>query len=405
MATTKFYLDRRSVRADGTSPLKLAISSKSRTAYYPLDIYLLPAQWDPRGGKIVNHPKKQFLNSFINRRRVECEEFLLKLRDNPSVRGLSATEIKDRFTASLAPGYTGEGKLSFEGRFLAFAEQKQGRTKELYEFTLSKLRAFCPDLSAVAWDEITPDWLARFDAYLARTAHKKNGRNIHLRNIRAVFNSALDAEDTACYPFRRFKIRSEETCKRSLTLDALRELFDYPVEAYAEIYRDMFKLIFMLIGINIVDLHTLQSITPDGRIEFRRSKTHRLFSIKLEPEALALIDKYRGERGLLCIADRWESHRTFCHQMNKALQRIGCTRSGLGGRKSDTGAFPGLTSYWARHTWATIAADLDIPDATISLALGHAGENRTTDIYIRRNQRKVDEANRRVLDWVLYGKK
>ena len=64
-----------------------------------------------------------------------------------------------------------------------------------------------------------------------------------------------------------------------------------------------------------------------------------------------------------------------------------------------------MTTYWARHTWATIAAvDLDIPKDTIAHALGH-GNNTVTDIYIDFDQRKVDKANRRVLDWVLYGKR
>lgn len=90
--------------------------------------------------------------------------------------------------------------------------------------------------------------------------------------------------------------------------------------------------------------------------------------------------------------------------MNKALQNIGTTRSGLGGKKSAEGAFPGLSTYWARHSWATIAASLDIPKETIAAALGHGG-NTVTDIYIDFDQRKVDEANRRVLDWVLYHKK
>ena len=119
---------------------------------------------------------------------------------------------------------------------------------------------------------------------------------------------------------------------------------------------------------------------------------------------MEIINKYRGRKGLLCISDRWSDHVNFRHQINKALQNIGTTRSGLGGKRSDDGAFPGLSTYWARHSWATIAASLDIPKETIAAALGHGG-NTVTDIYIDFDQRKVDEANRRVLDWVLYDKK
>lgn len=58
--------------------------------------------------------------------------------------------------------------------------------------------------------------------------------------------------------------------------------------------------------------------------------------------------------------------------------------------------------YWARHTLATIAASLDIPKETISHALGH-GNDTVTDIYIDFDKKKVDEANRKVLDYV-FGK-
>lgn len=65
---------------------------------------------------------------------------------------------------------------------------------------------------------------------------------------------------------------------------------------------------------------------------------------------------------------------------------------------------PGVTTYTARYSWATIAASLDIPKETIARALGHGGHS-VTDIYIDFDQRKVDDANRRVIDWVLYGRK
>ena len=87
------------------------------------------------------------------------------------------------------------------------------------------------------------------------------------------------------------------------------------------------------------------------------------------------------------------------------MKNIGETkRNGLGGKKAVNPLFPELTTYWARHSWATIAASLDIPKETIAAALGHGG-NTVTDIYIDFDVRKIDEANRRVIDWVLYGKK
>lgn len=297
-------------------------------------------------------------------------------------------------------------KGNFTEWFQKFIDSKANPgTKGIYKHTLDRIRLFDPDIDKKKFEDITLQWLTDFEAFCARTA-SKNARNIHLRNIRAVFNNAIDFEITTAYPFRRFKIRPEATRKRSMSVEELRKLFDYPVEEYAEIYRDCFKLIFMLIGINSADLWALKSITREGRIEYKRAKTGRLYSIKVEPEALEIINKYRGKNGLLCIADRWSDSRNFRHQCNKALQRIGqVERKGRGGKKIITAEFEGVSTYWARHTWATIAADLDIPDAVIAEALGHSSPYTTTTIYINRNRKKVDNANRRVLDWVLYGKR
>ena len=80
-------------------------------------------------------------------------------------------------------------------------------------------------------------------------------------------------------------------------------------------------------------------------------------------------------------------------------------RHGLGGSKEIVPEWPGLTTYWARHTWATVAYSIDIPKDIISQALGHSSGSAVTEIYIERDLRRVDEANRRVLDWVLYGRR
>ena len=297
--------------------------------------------------------------------------------------------------------------IKFTRHFQRFIDGKTNKgTKGVYKHTLDKIRAFDKDIDKKCFEDITLQWLTDFEAFCARTA-SKNARNIHLRNIRAVFNNAIDYEITTAYPFRRFKIRPEATRKRSMTVEELRRLFDYPVEEYAEIYRDMFRLIFMLMGINSADLWALKSITREGRIEYKRAKTGRFYSIKVEPEAMEIINKYRGVKRLLCIADRWSDHRNFRHQCNKALQRIGqMERKGRGGKKIITAEFEGVTTYFARHSWATIAYnDLQIPKDIIAQALGHSGSETVTDIYLDKDPKLVDAANRRVLDWVLYGKR
>lgn len=295
----------------------------------------------------------------------------------------------------------------FVSWFCKFADthiSPEARTRKDYYHTLSKLKSYSPDLDSLGFADITVGWLEDFDKYLSATC-KLNSRNHHMRNIRAVFKYALRHDLDIRNPFDKMRLKTEQTEKRALTIEELREVFNMEVLPYAEIYRDMFKLSFFLIGINPIDLFRLKDISAHGRVDYRRAKTHKLYSIKVEPEAMEIISKYKGTANLLMLADRWELPESFGAAANTALQTLGAKPAARGRRRSVDARFPELTLYWARHTWASIAADLDIPDATISLALGHSGENRVTDIYIKRNQKKVDEANRRVLDWVLYGKR
>ena len=315
------------------------------------------------------------------------------------IKGVEPTlaEFKERILTEVINKPT-KPKGCFVDIFKEFADSHNESTKELYCYSLRRIEQFDKYISTRSIDEIGIPWLTRFESWLAQT-NSKNARNILLRNIRAVFNYALDCEYTTNYPFRRFKIRPEATRKRAMTVEQLRSLAVYPVEDYQVFYRDMFVLMFCLIGINVVDLYSLGSIV-DGRVEYRRAKTHRLYSIKIEPEAQAIIDKYRGTKNLLCIADRWTTHQQFGKQLNKALKRMGeMERVGRGGKKVFEPIVPGLTTYWARHTWATIAASLDVPKETIAHALGH-GNDTVTDIYIDFDKKKVDEANRKVLDFV-----
>lgn len=286
-------------------------------------------------------------------------------------------------------------------RFKRFADTKQAnKTKTMYLFTSKRISDYDSEISTKHFEDITKSWLNGFDYYLSQTSKSKNGRNVHLRNIRAVFNDAIDDNITTFYLFRTFKIRPVQTRKRSLTVIELRMLMNYPVEDYQKLYVDLFMLDFYLIGINMIDLINAKTII-NGRLEYTRAKTKKLYSIKVEPEAQTIIDAYKGDNYLLNILDDSKNYQDFLNRMNKNLKRIGLVESEpITHKKTINPLFPDLSTYWCRHSWATIAAELDIPKEVIAHALGH-GNNTVTDIYINFDIGKVDLANRRVIDYVL----
>ena len=399
MAKLKIFLDARHVSVKTSeAALKVAVSHLSKTAYIPLEISLKPSQWDAKGCKVTQHPKRKSLNDAISAKLLEYKVVLSEVAEKYDLDTLSANELRD-----LLVDWKNSDKIRIDDNcvmsvFGRFVEHKTGRTKNLYECTEKKIRAFLgKEADRLRFEQVNVEWLHRFNDYLAQTAPSANSRSIHMRNFRAIFNYAIDNEITTNYPFRRFKIKGEPTRKRNFDVETLRAIFNADVlDPWMVRYRDLFKLTFMLIGINFVDLCNLKDVR-NGRIEYVRAKTHKLYSIKLEPEIEAIIAKYRGDIHLLNYMDTYKDYRSFYMNTCTGLKAIRERLAEKNIVNIDT-----LTTYWARHSWATIAASLDIPKETIAAALGHSSHT-VTDIYIEFDYRKVDEANRRVLNWVLYG--
>ena len=382
---------------------------------FPVGVRILASQWDAKAQKVRGTMSDESTNLFLLQQMARVSEIIMKLTNAGDLVGLSAVEVKNRVASELRPDAGSENL--FLARFRSYASLcKSQRTREIYQVTIKKVLAFDSHAESLSFEMVSKDWLSRFEAWLGSEAGgcpSVNARSIHLRNVRAVFNDAIDNGVTAWYPFRTFKVKTEATKKRAVAVEVLRSLFSYPV-TWQEQYVDAFKLSFCLIGINLVDLLALNADQlVDGRLYYRRSKTGRLYDIKVEPEAAALIEKYHGRLGrLVSWGESRKHYTTFTYQMCRGLKSIGSTVKEW--RTDELGvyrevevfrpAFPMLSSYVARHSWATIAASLDVPKDVIAHALGHGGSS-VTDIYIDFDLRKVDEANRRVLDWVFYGKK
>lgn len=312
-----------------------------------------------------------------------------KSRTAGALLGKTATEIKNILTHE--PDPDDGAVVTFADYFEGFARRKVAqRTRELYAGTAAKLRAFDPDYSRLTFDHITPAWLARLESWLLKN-NAVNSVGIHLRNIRAAFNAAIDDDITTAYPFRRFKIRRQETAKRSLSVVQLRRLFGANVSPVERRYIDFFAVVFMLQGINVIDLSRLVTLSPNGRVEYNRAKTGRFYSVAVVPPLARLIEKYHGTTHLFNWFDDYRNYKDFAKNFNARLGAI-AARLGL----------PPITSYWARHSWATTAAGLDIPKEIIAAGLGH-GKTTTTDIYIKLDDKKVDDANARIVAAVFGG--
>ena len=391
MATLNYYLDRRSIKKDGTSPLKIMVNTKQNNYMLPMGIDLLPSQWNVEKGIVVKHTRKAFLNSYLTEMLVKGEEKLMTEQKKQGS-ALSKIQIKDLMASLFCDCKQQEGNVIGMFKRMIEDKSKRKRTQEIYAVTLRKIEKYLEkDASSLTFEDINLRWLKNFEEWLTTDCPHVNARAIHFRNLRAVFNKAIEEDLTTNYPFRKFKIGKEATRKRSLLVEQIRALRTMEIEPYQQKYVDTFFLMFYLMGINAIDL---LSATPNqvvnGRLEYKRAKTGTLYSIKLEPEALEIIEKYKGKQHLLRFCDKMKSYRFFMNKMNNCMKKL----------------IPGCTSYYARHSVASIAAELDVPLDTIARMLGHMDSTRrVTLIYVDFNQNKVDEANRKVIDYVLYNKR
>ena len=412
MAKLTFYLDTRKAVEGGVFPLVLNLAHKCQTSRIPTGLRFSKPEWEATQLSLANEPRTRWTARAEDAysTKAQYEVTLSRLAKEEDIESMDAKEIRDRLMEmvtgrSIVKKKDEKAKAAkslFLPHYRKFMESRDtAGTREMYNRTLKKILEYDTNAEKLTFDMITKDWLTGFDAHLATTT-SANIRNMHFRNVRAAFNAAIDDDLTTCDPFRKFKLpKLEETRKRALTLSQIQQLKDYPCEVWQEEYRDMFMLLFYLIGINLVDLLTAKpEDVVDGRLEYRRDKTHKLYSIKIEPEAMEIINKYRGKDYLLSPMDRYNYHKNYMQHMNRALQKIGLHYS-TSQEKTGKALFPEITSYWSRHSWATIASSLDIPMELIGRALGHSWVNKTiTSVYIDFDMRKVDEANRQVIDAV-----
>ena len=402
MASTKFYLDMRGRASDGKGTILIHIFHNQTMTTVSTGIRCSPQEWD---GERIKTPGSEPLNASLQEKKGKIDRTIALLSFDERFDRKSAADIRQMLT-TCKQKVTGHLVSDLFAEYLS-TDLQEG-TKEIYRATLSKVLAFGG--KSLKMENIDLKWLHKFEIFLAKS-QGVNGRAIYLRSLRAVCNYALHIKAIQEYPFQNFSIKQEPTRKRSVSVDLFRKFLDYPTTSANNRYRDYFLLMFYLIGINTKDLLLVRKESVvNGRLEYIRSKTHKKYSIKIEPEAEELLKKYQGKDYLLEAMDHCIHYKSFAHEMNDALKTIGEVRTEMVPDPEDLFApphqerivypvIPEISTYYARHCWATFAYEAGVPLDVISQALGHSSGNRTTLIYVKFDQEKVDEANRKVIDY------
>lgn len=276
-----------------------------------------------------------------------------------------------------------------------------GRTSSshTYKALASALSRFgCPD--KMTMDELTPDYIRKLLWFMKGEGLSPNSIALYLRLLKSAYNIADEQGMiyTTRNPFRHISMKTEKTGKRAIDKKSLTRLLDldlshsYPLA----LCRDLFLFSFFARGMPFVDTVFLRTRDIKGdAITYRRRKTGRRMTVKISERMKEIIDKTPHPYGYMFpILDPrsdtplYTQYKTALRSHNRNLGRLS-EMAGLNGR---------VTSYVARHSWATIAKRSGIPVSVISEGLGHSDE-KTTSIYLDSfKDDTVDRANEIVTD-------
>lgn len=291
------------------------------------------------------------------------------------------------------------------GSFISFARQTieelkrigKERTSETYAAALHSFLRFRKDHDLL-FDEMDSSLMVEYESGLKKMGVCPNSTSFYMRNLRAIYNRAVEKKlTTQNYPFRHVYTGIDKTVKRAVPLKVIRQLRDLELEANSveDLARDLFLFSFYTRGMSFVDMAYLKkSDLRNGILSYRRQKTGQQLFIRWEKPMQDIVAKYDTSATpyLLPIirdvkTDGRRQYLNAAHFINSRLKKLGeLLRLSIP-----------LTSYVARHAWASIAKSKNIPVSIISEAMGHDSEN-TTRIYLASlDTSVVDKANLAIL--------
>ena len=254
------------------------------------------------------------------------------------------------------------------------------RTSETYAATLCSFRRFREDKD-VPLDDMDSDMMMVYEAYLKHNGVSPNSSSFYMRNLRAVYNRAVEKElTTQRFPFRHVYTGVDKTVKRAVPLKVIKRIkeMDFSMNPTFDFARDMFLISFYTRGMSFVDMAYLRKKDlQNGVLSYRRRKTGQQLLIKWEKCIIKPFSEIDERKQYIYAA----------HNINRCLKIIG----------KELGLSVSLTLYVARHAWASIAKSKNVPLSVISEGMGHDSE-ATTRIYLASlDTVAIDEANSMIL--------
>lgn len=398
--------DTRRTKRDGTHPIIFRVTLKGKTRDITTGHSCLHIQWNNRKNCLKSGSEEFEILS----QRLRDQELILleKIKDyetrypnNNSVQDIKDYLVDKQKTApTVLQFWIEEIARLTKGKYFGNARNYKSALDGISKRVSLKL----------SFDKIDYKWLVELETNFRATGLKTNSISIYLRKLRSIYNKAINygLAEANNYPFRRYKIKSESTSPRVISIEELEKYFKLNLGVDDKLFNAwcVGKLIFLLRGINFIDLAMLTSENiKQGRIIYKRAKTKKIYTIEVLPEVVGILSHFKDSRRdtLLPILTnveldesetRLERIRQQRKNYNKVLNTLG----------KNLNLSINLSSYVFRFSHANACKNLGYSKDLIGESLGHNYGMNVTSLYLEDyNIELVDEMNKTVCKMVVGG--
>ena len=249
----------------------------------------------------------------------------------------------------------------------------------------------------------TEEIVQKYESWLRNRYLSRNTISFYMRQLRSIYNKAVKANLTEqTFPFDNVYTGIDKTKKRAVDISVITKLIalDLSYSSSLCFARDLFLLSFYMRGMAFVDMAYLKHDNiKNGVIRYIRHKTDIMLEIKIEQCISDIINRYASKSKLgylLPIITRTDAEKAYTQYKNKRsyynklLKKI----------SQLIGPDILLTSYVSRHSWATIARNMNISLAVISAGMGHSSEAMTRIYLTSLEASTIDQANSAILNHI-----
>lgn len=384
--------------ANGDSPLMLRISKDRKTKYKSLGISVNPKHWDfDKSRPKTNCPNRDYILKIIIDKEAEFQKKILELKANEKEYTASTLiETKKKVQIKSVSEF-------YEELINDLVQANKIGNSRVYKDSLRSLDMFTNGKLDIPFSHIDINFLKDYEKWLRQREVKDTTLNLYFRTLRSTYNKAMDAKHVkkASYPFDEFKVSkfSIKTEKRAISKDNIKLIMNLDLtneSKYIQFSQNLFIFSYLCGGINFTDIANLKpSNIVEGRLVYLRQKTSKKINLLLSDEANNIINKYnidnKSNEYIFPILNQ-EFHKTEEQKYNRRKKVLLKVNKSLKQIATIANLDADLTTYVARHSYATVLKNSGVNIALIGETLGHS-DLKTTQIYLDSFENKqIDDA-------------